>query len=274
MSIVDGKYIKASFAAPYVAHVELSRMWTEYGEIFDKISRNPDVIVVVLSSSLPKLFTAGLDMNALDAFARFETEPARRALQLRSFILAFQNAISATERCPYPVIAAVHGGCIGLGIDIISACDIRYGSSDSSYSIKEVDVGLAADIGTLARIGKITGNHSLSVELALTARTFSAPEALALGLLSRVVDGGRDAVIRAAIDLAQEIAGKSPVAVVGTKRLMLHARDNTVQDNLEYTATWNGVMVQAPDMRDTMVGMKSKTKPQYAPLVTKRGAKL
>ncbi|TFK48110.1 ClpP/crotonase [Heliocybe sulcata] len=273
--IVVGKYMKASWVGPNVAHVELCRkpvnsfseeVWTEYGETFDKVSQNLSVHAVVLSSALPKLFTAGLDMNALSSFAEFEQEPARRALQIRPFILAFQDAIGATERCPVPVIAAVHGACIGLGIDILCACDVRYGAANSSYSIKEVDVGLAADIGTLARIGKITGNASLAHELAFTGRDFSASEALQLGLLSKVVPGGREEVTNAALELATQIAQKSPVAVVGTKRLLLHARDNSVQDNLEYTATWNAAMVQAPDMRDTMVGLKTKTRPKYAPL--------
>ncbi|KZT24289.1 ClpP/crotonase [Neolentinus lepideus HHB14362 ss-1] len=272
---IVGKFMKASFAAPNVVHVELCRkpvnsfteeVWREYGETFDKISQNPSVHAVVLSSALPKLFTGGLDMNALSSLADLEPEPARRALQMRPFIHTFQNSIGATERCPVPVIAAVHGPCIGLGIDILCACDVRYGAANSSYSIKEVDVGLAADIGTLARIGKITGNGSLAHELAYTARNFSAAEALQLGLLSKVVDGGKEEVVSAALSLAKVVAAKSPVAVIGTKRLLLHARDNSVQDNLEYTATWNSVMAQAPDMRDTLLGMKSKTKPKYAPL--------
>jgi delta(3,5)-delta(2,4)-dienoyl-CoA isomerase len=162
----------------------------------------------------------------------------------------------------------VHGIVIGLGIDIISACDVRYAASDAKFSIKEVDVGLAADAGTLAYLQKITGNQSLARELAYTARAFSSDEAEKLGLVSRVVEGGRDAVVAAALQLAKDIASKSPVAVTGTKRLLLHARDHSVAENLQYTATWNSAALQATDLQQSVkAGMaKSKESPKFLPL--------
>ena len=181
---------------------------------------------------------------------------------MRNHILAFQRAINAPERCPFPVIAAVHGPVIGLGLDIISACDVRYAASNATFCIKvcvrtgvkcgfeliylmikEVDVGLAADIGSLAHLPKITSNNSLARELAYTARTFSAAEADKLGLVSKVVEGGREGVVKAALELAKSIATKSPVAIAGTKRLLIHSRDHSVPANLEYTSIWNGAML-------------------------------
>ena len=172
-----------------------------------------------------------------------EVDSARASLAMRKDLLEFQHAIGAPGRCPFPVIVALHGAVVGLGVDLISACDIRYAASDASFTIKvstlarnaqrsvsflqEVDIGLAPDIGTLAYLPKITGNDSLVRELTFTGRTFSAVEAEKLGLVSKVVDGSRDEVVKAALDLAKVIASKSPVAILSSKHLLTHSRDHT-----------------------------------------------
>lgn len=283
MTSLESKYIKITSPAPHVLLLELNRQpvnafstefWKEYGCTFDVLSTHPDDIrVIVLSSAFPKVFTAGIDFQGLIKFSTNDTstDPARRALLIRTDIISIQHAITAPERCPIPVIAAVHGIVIGLGVDIISACDVRYAASDASFSIKEVDMGLAADVGTLAYLQKTTGNQSLARELAYTARTFSSEEAERLGLVSKVVQGGRDAVVAAALELAKDIASKSPVAVTGTKRLLLHARDHSVAENLQYTAIWNSAALQATDLQQSVkAGMaKSKQSPKFLPLKPK-----
>jgi delta(3,5)-delta(2,4)-dienoyl-CoA isomerase len=279
MASLESKYIKISSPVPHVLLLELNRQpvnafstefLKEYGCTFDALSRHPDDIrVVVLSSAFPNVFSAGIDFQGLMKLGAGDaTDPARRAFVIRDDILDIQYAVAAPERCSIPVIAAVHGIVIGLGIDIISACDVRYAASDAKFSIKEVDVGLAADAGTLAYLQKITGNQSLARELAYTARAFSSDEAEKLGLVSRVVEGGRDAVVAAALQLAKDIASKSPVAVTGTKRLLLHARDHSVAENLQYTATWNSAALQATDLQQSVkAGMaKSKESPKFLPL--------
>ncbi|KAI0638759.1 ClpP/crotonase [Trametes polyzona] len=274
---LSGTFVKVSAPTPYVAHVELSRkpvnafhepFWTELGQVFDKISKEPSVRAVVLTSALPKYFSAGIDFAAL-SLPNNGSDPARSAFELREHILGFQDCISALERCPYPVIVAVHGIAFGLSVDIVSACDVRYAASNATFAVKEVDVGLAADIGTLARLPKLVGNHSLMHELAYTGRNFSAAEAEKLGLVSRVVEGGRDEVVASALELAKLIAEKSPVAVVGTKHLLLHARDHTVRENLEYTATWNSAMLQTQDLVDAVKAAQKKQKPAFTPLGSK-----
>ncbi|KAH7921427.1 ClpP/crotonase [Leucogyrophana mollusca] len=264
-----GRHVKVSSPSPHVRHVELERQpvnafteefWMEYAQTFDDLSKlTDDVRVIVLSSALPKIFTAGIDFQGLKR-SEDDLDPARRAIGLRDHILHFQHAISAPERCPVPVIAAVHGAVIGLGVDIISACDIRYAAQGTRFSVKEVDLGLAADIGTLARLPKIAGNQSLVREFSYTGRPFLSDEAEKLGLISRVVEGGRDAVVQAALQLAKEIALKSPVAVAGTKQLLLHARDHSVDQNLEYTATWNAAMLQAEDLKQAVQAGVTKAK--------------
>lgn len=280
---LSGQFIKVSEPEPHVLLVELSRApvnafheayWTELGQVFDNISKDPSVRAVVLSSALPKLFSAGIDFSGLGGMSSFEKDPGRRALQARVFITQFQDAISATERCPVPVIAAIHGVAYGLAIDITTACDVRFAAQDARFSVKEVDVGLAADIGTLARLPKVAGNQSFVRELAFTAREFSAEEALQMGLVSRVVPGSRKEVIDAALQTARIIAQKSPIAVVGTKRVLLHARDNSVESNLEYVATWNSAMLQTSDMSAALKGAMEKKPPTFPNLGKPPTAKL
>ncbi|KAG8796374.1 hypothetical protein FRC12_024550 [Ceratobasidium sp. 428] len=132
--------------------------------------------------------------------------------------------------------------------------------------VLEVDVGLAADIGTLARLPKITGNESFLRELALTAREFGPDEAMKLGMVSKVVEGARKEVVAAALDTARIIASKSPIATVGTKRILLHARDHSVEENLEYTATWNQVLLQSTDTIEAFKSFRTKQPPKFKPL--------
>jgi len=245
----------------------VEEFWQELGHTFDKISAEGDIRAVVLASSLPKAFTAGLDLNAADgAFSPDSKDPSREALKHRDLVLRFQHSISAIERCRYPVIGATHSIAFGLGIDILSACDIRYAASDSKFSIKEVDVGMAADIGSLARMPKITGNESLLRELAFTVRSFGVSEAVQLGFVSKVVEGSKDEVVKEALKLAKFIASKSPIGVVGTKNVLLHSRDHSVQENLDYVAVWNQAMLQSDDMTQAIGAFKTKRAPVFNPL--------
>ncbi|KAF9070438.1 Delta2-dienoyl-CoA-isomerase [Rhodocollybia butyracea] len=225
MANLSTKWIKVSEPARHVLLVELARFWQEYGKLFESISAEvPDVRAVVLSSVFPEIFSAGLDY-------------------FHKQIIPFQKAITAPERCLFPVIAAVHGMVVGLGVDMISACDIRYAASNAKFTIK-VYIGLAADMGSLAYLPKITGNMSFIREMAYTAQWFPASKAEQIGLVSKVVEGGRDEVVAAALEVAQLIATKSLIAVTGTKRLLSHARDHSVSENLEYTTLWNSAMLQ------------------------------
>jgi delta(3,5)-delta(2,4)-dienoyl-CoA isomerase len=281
---MGAEWFKLSEPSEYVLLVQLLRKpvnafnteyWTAYGELFDNISKShPHIRVVVLSSGLQKIWTAGLDLNDTSILApRPDLDAFRKGILLREFILAFQNAVAATERCPIPVIAAVHGLCIGLGIDLIGACDVRFCSEDATFSIKEVDIGLAADVGSLAYMPKITGNQSLVRELAFSARMFSASEAEKIGLVSKVVPGSAEGVVNAALELAKVIASKSPVAVASTKHILLHSRDHTVADNLAYTASWNSLALQTNDTSECFTAMQSKRKPTFVAL-RKKPAKL
>lgn len=159
----------------------------------------------------------------------------------------------------------MHGIALGLAIDISCTADIRICASNTRFAVKEVDIGLAADIGTLARLPKIVGSTSWVKDVCLTARDFGAQEALAVGFVSQVHEG-KEKTVQVAIDLAANIAGKSPVAVQGTKELLNHARDHSTVDTLRYTQLWNSVALQGADFPAAILSVLKKQRPTYAKL--------
>ncbi|KAG0004440.1 hypothetical protein BGZ65_000364 [Modicella reniformis] len=265
--------IQVTFPIPFVAHVELSRakkmnainsaMWVDIRSVFDTLRDDPDVRAIVLSGA-GRCFTSGLDMFSLN-LPVVEDDPSRTAFKIRLFLKALQDSLSAIERCDKAVIAAIHGPCIGGGIDISTACDIRYASKDAYFSVKEVDIGLAADVGTLQRLPKVVGNISWVRELCLTARNFDANEALEFGFISKILPDHAK-VLEAAIATATLIAEKSPIAVNGTKHLLNYSRDHSVQEGLDYTAAWNMVMLTTPDLPTAAAASMQKQKPTFAKL--------
>jgi delta(3,5)-delta(2,4)-dienoyl-CoA isomerase len=180
-------------------------------------------------------------------------------------VLEFQSCISTLEKCPKPVIAVLHGISYGLALDMCLAADIRFSTTTTQFSVKEVDIGIAADIGTLSRLPHSVGNHSWVKEIALSARIFGSDEALQHGLVSRVYKDKEEAV-KEALGLAGVIASKSPVAVVGTKEIINYSRERTVAEGLNYTAVWNAAMLQTQDVKDAMMSGLKKTKPVFSKL--------
>ncbi|KIX01060.1 uncharacterized protein Z518_10126 [Rhinocladiella mackenziei CBS 650.93] len=270
------KFYNVTVPAPYVVHVEINRaeklnafygpMWLELKSIFEQLSLDPEVRCLMLSGAGDRAFTAGLDVedaakpgNAISS-AGF-ADPSRKATVLRRHILELQEVISTVSRCEKPVIALMHGYAYGLGIDLSSACDIRFCTADTKFCVKEVDIGLAADVGTLSRLPKVVGGVTSWVkEVCLSARQFSAEEAYQNKFVSRVVSGGKAELIREGLEFAQYMASKSPVAVQGTKNILDAAWGRTVEDNLNYTAVWNQAMLQSTDVqRAILSGLQKKT---------------
>ncbi|KAJ3338265.1 putative enoyl CoA hydratase [Gonapodya sp. JEL0774] len=259
----------------YVLNVQLNRVaklnafmdisFVELSDCFRRIAVDPDTRAVVITSNA-KVFTAGLDLNAQGSgFSLGQADPARRALQIVRGAARWQEPFNLIEECGKPVIAAVHGACIGAGLDFISACDVRFCSKDAFFSIKEVDIGIAADVGTLQRFPKIVGNDSLVRELALSARNFTAQEADKAGLVSRVLDT-KEECWAAAFSLAQLIASKSPVAVLSTKFNLLYSRDHSVSDGLKFAGVWNSGFIQTKDTEEAIGAFLGKRKPVFGKL--------
>ena len=177
-----------------------------------------------------------------------EQDPARASLKyIHGMVRPIQEAVSSIEHVRVPVIAAMHGFVIGGGIDMSSACDVRYAAKGTKFTIKEVDIGLAADIGTLQRFQKVVGNDSWTRELCYTARFFSSEEALEKGFLSRILSTPEEC-LQEAVNLATQIATKSPIAVTTTKQSLNYSRDHTVQEGLDHICWLNSVMLQTGDM--------------------------
>lgn len=265
---------------PYVAHVQINRpsklnafyeeMWVELKVVFDALSVDSDVRAIVFSGAGERAFSAGLDVEAASKdgtlqVASKHSDAARTAVVIKRDVEVFQNCISSIEKCEKPVICVLHGVCFGLALDMSACADIRICSSDSRFSIKEVDIGLAADIGTLTRMPKIVGSFSWVKDVALSARIFGAEEALRVGFVSQVKDTKAKAV-EAAMEMAGLLATKSPVAVQGTKELLNHARDNTVASSLRYTGVWNSAALQTTDVQRAMLSGLKKTKPTFEKL--------
>jgi enoyl-CoA hydratase len=180
---------------------------------------------------------------------------------LRRVILDLQDTLTSLERCRKPVLAAVHGACVGGGIDLICCADMRYCSADAWFTIKEIDIGMTADIGTLQRLPKLIGD-GMARELAYTARKVDAAEAKDIRLVNRVFDSPealRDGV-RA---IAADIAAKAPLAIRGVKEMITYARDHTVADGLNYNATWNAAMLMSADLQEAMMSGMSKRPPSF-----------
>ncbi|KAI3420439.1 hypothetical protein GPALN_003736 [Globodera pallida] len=234
--------------------------WKELEKAFNYLEDEPDCRAIVLSANGPS-FCAGIDLQQgvkelLSIMGEDRLDTARKARTLRKLIRTVQSSFNSLERCSKPVIAAIHSHCIGAGISLVSCADIRYASADSTFSIREVDIGLAADVGILQRVHLIAGNDSWARELAFTGRDASAHEAQRFGFVSRILDSRSDCV-EAAFDLGRQICAKSPVAVQGSKLAMNYARTHSVDDALDWVANWNAAQLQTED-----IGVNLRTKLQ------------
>ncbi|KAL0273584.1 UNVERIFIED_CONTAM: hypothetical protein PYX00_006221 [Menopon gallinae] len=257
----------------YVVHVQLNRptklnainrtMWEEIGQCFNALSNNPDCRVIVLSGAGDKVFCAGIDFSDFMGLATKLAEHediARKCAVLWPTIKLYQESITAVEKCHKPVISAVHGACIGGGVDLICATDMRYCSKDAWFQVKEVDIGMAADVGVLQRMPKAMGSRSLVNELAYTCRKFPALEAKETGFVNHVYET-KESLLEGALGIAKTIADKSPVAVQGTKRSLIYSRDHTVEEGLEHIALYNMTMLQSEDFLNATASQISKSDP-------------
>ncbi|XP_074310052.1 delta(3,5)-Delta(2,4)-dienoyl-CoA isomerase, peroxisomal [Silene latifolia] len=239
----------------------------EFPKAIRCLDQNPNVSVIILTAAGDH-FCSGIDINTLSSIkSESESESSDRGRggeRLRRRILELQEAVTALEQCRKPVIVGIHGACVGGGIDLITACDIRYSTCDAFFSVKEVDLAITADLGTLQRLPSIVGFGN-AMDLALTARRFSAAEAKDLGLLSRVFDTKLELDQHLAT-IAQEMAAKSPLAVMGTKAVLLKTRDMSMEQGLDYVATWNSAMLLSDDLKEALSAFLHKRKPIFAKL--------
>ncbi len=255
-----------------IAHVHINRPekanslnfdgWAELNKVFDELSSNSAVRVIVIKGN-GKHFCAGMDLSALMHIAQsYEgTCEARKREKFSRDLQMLQDSISSIDDCTKPVLAAVHGACVGAGVDLISACDMIYCTASAHFCIKEVDMGLVADMGTLQRLPRKIPSGVMS-ELAYTGRKLGGEEAVKIGLCNHAATDLE--TLYAYVDgIAAQIAAKSPVVIRGTKKVLAHAQENSVKDGLEYIKNWNAGMIYSNDLMEAMQASMEKRTPIF-----------
>ena len=267
--------------ADHVAHIRLIRgdelntmtpgFWRELPEIVNRIDAEGSARAIVVSST-GRHFSAGMDLsvfsgNGLTGGGDPDAPPVemgRQRAQLRLTALALQETFSCFEKARMPVLAAIQGGCIGGAVDMVTACDMRYATADAFFCIQEINIGMVADVGTLQRLPKIIP-EGVARELAYTGRRMPADRAAEVGLVNQVF-ADHDTMLAGVMEIAAEIASKSPLAIWGTKETVNYGRDHTVADALNYIATWQTGMFQPTDMLESFAAKGEKRLPEFQDL--------
>ena len=256
----------------HIAHIELNRpdklnamnqtFWQEFPDAIRSIDEQASARVIVISGE-GKMFSSGMDLNVFMTPSQRLTsgEMGRRNENLRRTVLQLQDAFNCIESVRIPVLAAVHNGCIGAGINLVSACDCRYATEDAYFCIKETELGMTADVGVLQRLPKIIP-EGIVREMAYTARRLSASEALNFGLVNSV-HSNKETMLEQVMIIARQIANNSPLAVSGSKEMINYSRDHSVADSLKYMATWQSGMFQPNEMMKAFQAKAMKQEPDF-----------
>jgi enoyl-CoA hydratase len=225
----------------------------------DELSDDDEIRAVVLAAKGPH-FSVGLDLKtmggAVGGAGGGGSSQASRSTRFLKEVTRLQRSVTAVAECPKPVIAAVHGYCIGGAIDLISACDIRLASADAIFSVRETKIAIVADVGTLQRLPKIIGKGQVA-ELAFTGKDIDAERARAIGLVNDVLPDA-DGVLKAAHEMATEIASNSPLAVQGTKAVLKACENRTIEEGLDYVGVWNAAFLQSEDLGEALTAFIEK----------------
>jgi enoyl-CoA hydratase len=241
-----------------------SALWRDLPLAASAVSSDPSIRVVIIAAKGPH-FTVGLDLKEFGGgFAEPKSSKSKAAISAVTYkaVRAMQDSVTSIANLNVPVIAAIHGYCIGGGIDLVSACDIRLCAADAKFSIRETKVAIVADLGTLQRLPKIVSAGHVA-ELAYTGKDIDASRALAIGLVNAVHGSSAQDVLAAANELADEIAANSPLAVQGTKYVLAANDGRTVHEGLEFVARWNTMYLQSNDLREAMMAFVEKRPPVF-----------
>jgi enoyl-CoA hydratase len=236
--------------------------WTELPQIVGELDDSGSVRAMVLSST-GKHFSAGMDLAVFGSgpLAAQQQEPGRRAVAVRHLVQRLQESFTALERARFPVLAAVQGGCIGGAVDLVTACDMRYATHDAFFVVQETNIGMTADVGTLQRLPKLIP-PGVAREMVYTGRRMLAERAMQVGLVNEVFPDHAK-LVESVLATAAEIATKSPLAIHGSKQMLLHARDHTVAAALEHVATWQMGALQPADMMEAFQAKSEKRTPAF-----------
>ncbi len=261
-----------------IAHIKLNNpdkrnslsesFWYEFPKQIRKIDDEAQARVIVISAT-GSVFCAGIDVTMLANITQSgvdKTHPVYGA-EFLAKIKKMQDTFSVLEECRIPVLAAIQGGCLGAGVDMISACDMRYATKNAWFCIAEINVGMVADLGTFPRIL----NHlpeGIVKELAYTGRKMDAEEALQYGLVNKVFDDEQD-LVSGVMDMAKTIASKPPLAVYGSKKAIHYSRDNSTKDALDNIALWNTSFLNPAEIMEAMQARAQKRNGNFEDLPKK-----
>jgi enoyl-CoA hydratase len=234
-------------------------LWRDLPLAAQAVADNSSIRVLIIAAKGPH-FTVGLDLKQMGGTLMGGGEPrshAQKSAAMFQAVLDMQHAISVFEQLEVPVIAAVHGYCIGGGIDFITAADMRFASSDAIFSVREAKVAIVADLGTLQRLPRLVSPGHVA-ELAFTGKDIDAARAERIGLVNEVVHGSAEAVYDKALEVAKEIASNSPLVVAGTKKVLAFNDGHTVDEGLKFVAAWNTMYLQSNDLVEAMTAFMEK----------------
>ncbi len=260
---VDGAVAQVTLTGPGKGNAMGPAFWAEMPDVFASLDADPDVRAIVLTGS-GRNFSYGLDLPAMgDTLSPLMSDGAmaRERTEFHARLKRMQQSITAVADCRTPVIASVHGWCIGGGVDLISAVDIRYASADAKFSVREVKVAMVADVGSLARLPLILSEGHLR-ELVLTGRDIDAARAERIGLVNDVFDDA-DASLAAAHATAEEIAANPPLVVQGIKDVLDEQRTAQVSASLRYVAAWNSAFLPSKDLAEGVSAVFAKRAPEF-----------
>ena len=256
-----------------IAHIRFNRpekrnsmnedFWTMFPKEVEELDDSGEIRALIVSSTGPH-FSAGIDLSMFkDDIVENETdnELGRSRGYFLQQLRFLQNAVSCLEAARFPVVTAVQGGCIGGGIDLITAADIRICTKDAFFLIEEINVGLAADIGTIQRLPKIIP-AGIAREWTMLGEKVSADRAKEVGLVSSLHDNHEE-MMKNAFEIAEKLASKTPLAMWVTKETLNYSRDHTVKESLENVALWNAATLHKEDVMSTMMSKMQKKKPEY-----------
>ena len=232
--------------------------WIELPKIINSINKSGEARVIVLAST-GKHFSAGMDLAVFSmGSADSAAETGRVRAGLRENALHLQDSFTCLEKARIPVLAAIQGGCVGGAVDMVTACDMRYATEDAFFCIQEINIGMTAEVGTLQRLPKLIP-EGVCRELAYTGRRMKADEAKSVGLVNEVYSD-KDSLFNGVMEIAEEIASKSPLAIWGSKEMITYSRDHSTADSLNYIATWQSGMFQPADMKEAF-SSKAENRP-------------
>ena len=259
---LEGKVAYMALNRPQKANAVNKTLWFEIQDCIQALDELPEARVVVIHGN-GKHFCAGIDFSLLgDMQIKVGNLPeGQKQDQMFRHIRKMQDAFSAVSRCRKPVISAIHGSCIGAGVDLIAGCDMRYATRDARFSIKEVDLGIVADVGSLQRLPYLIGDGLLR-ELAFSGRFFSALEAESMHLVNRTYVN-TDILMEEVQQIANDIASKSPLTIRGVKQMINYGRDHDADACLDYVANKNCSMLLSADTKEALSAMMEKRNPTF-----------